>query len=180
MTERGEGSTDEQFAEFMRGNVDRLCRVAYLLTGDRGRAEELAQDALARTYRAWRRVRQPDAYAYTRKVLVNLHTDWWRRRWREYSVAEVPDRTGVGDPTSGAADRDAVATALRTLTRRERAVIVLRYYLDLTEAQTADELGISTGTVKSTAFRALRKLRVSPALADSGGRSSTVAMEGTP
>lgn len=167
---------DDEFAEFMRGSADRLCRVAYLLTGDRSRAEELAQDALARTYRAWKRVRSDDAYAYTRKVLVNLHTDWWRRRWREHSVAEVPDRTGVGDPASRAVDRDALAAALLTLTRRERAVIVLRYYLDLTEAQTAAELGVTVGTVKSTAFRALRKLRVSPGLAGHG--RGAIAMEG--
>ncbi|MGH3738056.1 MAG: SigE family RNA polymerase sigma factor [Micromonosporaceae bacterium] len=169
---------DDEFTEFMRGSADRLCRVAYLLTGDRSRAEEMAQDALARTYRAWKRVRGDDAYAYTRRVLVNLHTDWWRRRWREYSVPEAPDRAATGDPASGVTDREVLAQALRVLTPRERAVIVLRYYLDLTEAQAADELGVSVGTVKSTAFRALRKLRVSPALAD-GGQSGAIAMEGT-
>ncbi|MGH3713465.1 MAG: SigE family RNA polymerase sigma factor [Micromonosporaceae bacterium] len=179
MDDHSEGSAGHDFADFMRGNADRLCRVAYLLTGNRSRAEEMVRDALARTYRAWKRVRSDDAYAYTRKVLINLHTDWWRRRWREYSVAEVPDRSGVGDLTSDAADREALATALRALTPRERAVIVLRYYLDLTEAQAAAELGISIGTVKSTAFRALRKLRVSPTLAD-GGQTSAIAMEGTP
>src|SRR2546430_12846381 len=74
---------DEEFADFMRQCARRLYRVAFLLTADPGRAEELTQDALARTYAAWRRVRRDDAYAYTRRGLVNLHTDWWRaRRWR--------------------------------------------------------------------------------------------------
>jgi RNA polymerase sigma-70 factor (sigma-E family) len=177
MTTTESDSADREFAEFMHGNVQRLCRVGYLLTADQGRAEELAQDALARTYRAWKRVRSEDAYAYARRVLVNLHTDWWRRRWRERIVAQVPERAG-GDPTAGSADRDALGQALRQLTRRERAVIVLRYYLDLTEAQTAYELKISVGTVKSTASRALKKLRVSPMLAADGGPATAVAMEG--
>src|SRR5438309_10661234 len=105
----------------MRQCATRLHRVAYLLTADSGQAEELTQNALARTYAAWRRIRNDDAYAYARRVLVNLHTDWWRAR----------------------------AGALQGLTRRERAVIVHRYFLDLTEQQTARELGVSVGTVKS-------------------------------
>ncbi|MQA25443.1 MAG: SigE family RNA polymerase sigma factor [Micromonosporaceae bacterium] len=177
MTTRDSSQADREFAEFMHGNAQRLCRVGYLLTGDAGRAEELTQDALARTYRVWKRVRQDDAYAYTRRVLVNLHIDWWRRRRRERVVAHVPERAG-GDPTARSADRDALDRALRDLTRRERGVIVLRYYLDLTEAQTADELGISVGTVKSTTSRALKKLRVSPGLATSGEPAISSAMEG--
>ncbi len=173
------GSSDEEFAEFMQGNLQRLCRVAYLLTGDRGRAEELAQEAFARTYRAWRRVRTDDSYAYTRRVLVNLHTDWWRRRWRERSVAEVPDRVAPGDSATVTADRDALVRAVAGLTRRERAVIVLRFYLDLSEAQVAADLGISVGTVKSTSSRALKKLRVSPTFVSHDGRAA-IAMEGTP
>jgi RNA polymerase sigma-70 factor (sigma-E family) len=179
MADSGSRVADGDFAQFMHGNAQRLCRVAYLLTGDTGRAEELAQEALARTYRAWHRVRADNAYGYARRVLVNLHTDWWRRRRRERIVSQVPDRAGAGDPTDATVDRDALKRALRTLTRRERAVVVLRFYLDLSEAQVAYELGISTGTVKSTTSRALRKLRVSPTLSGNGERVTTIAMEGT-
>jgi RNA polymerase sigma-70 factor (sigma-E family) len=160
---------DEEFADFVRQCAHRLYRVAFLLTADHGRAEDLAQDALARTYSAWRRVRAEDAYAYTRRVLVNLHTDWWRaRRWRERPVALVPDRSTGTDVERATTDRYAITKALQILTPRERAVIVHRYFLDLTEQQTARELGISVGTVKSTAFRALAKLRISPELRTDG------------
>ncbi|HEX2416817.1 MAG TPA: SigE family RNA polymerase sigma factor [Micromonosporaceae bacterium] len=172
-------ATDDGFAQFMHGNAQRLCRVAYLLTGDASRAEDLAQEALARTYGAWHRVRTDDAYWYARRVLVNLHTDWWRRRWRERSVPQVPDAAGKGDPTDTTVNRDALKQALRALTPRERAVVVLRFYLDLSEAQVAQELRISTGTVKSTTSRALRKLRVSPTLTDSGERITEIAIGGT-
>ena len=156
---------DEEFADFMRQCATRLHRVAYLLTADSGQAEELTQDALARTYAAWRRIRNDDAYAYARRVMVNLHTDWWRaRRWRERLVAQVPERSGGTDVAVATAQRHALARALQGLTRRERAVIVHRYFLDLTEQQTARELGVSVGTVKSTASRALAKLRISPDL----------------
>jgi RNA polymerase sigma-70 factor (sigma-E family) len=156
---------DEEFADFMRQSAPRLHRVAFLLTADPGRVEELTQDALARTYAAWRRVRRDDAYAYTRRVLVNLHTDWWRaRRWRERLMSQVPDRSAGADLAGTAADRRAVSRALQGLTPRERTVLVHRYFLDLTEQQTARELGISVGTVQSTTSRALAKLRISPDL----------------
>ncbi|OLB65218.1 MAG: hypothetical protein AUI10_07780 [Actinobacteria bacterium 13_2_20CM_2_72_6] len=165
MARRGGAGMDEEFADFMRQCARRLYRVAFLLTADPGRAEELTQDALARTYAAWRRVRRDDAYAYTRRVLVNLHTDWWRaRRWREQLVSQVPERSGGADVAGTAADRHAMTRALQGLTRRERTVLVHRYYLDLTEQQTARELGISVGAVKSTTSRALAKLRISPDL----------------
>jgi RNA polymerase sigma-70 factor (sigma-E family) len=161
---------DEEFADFMRGCAHRLYRVAFLLTADPGRAEELTQDALARTYTAWRRVRRDDAYAYARRVLVNLHNDWWRaRRFRERLVPVVPDRSAGGDVARTATERHAVTQALQRLTRRERTVLVHRYFLDLTEQQTARELGISVGTVKSTTFRALAKLRISPDLGAEDG-----------
>jgi RNA polymerase sigma-70 factor (sigma-E family) len=151
---------DSSFADFMRGNAARLFRLAYLLTGDRHRAEELTQDALARTYQAWQRVLDDDAYAYTRRILVNLHTDWWRaRRWREQAVAEPPDATGAPDPAVSVSQRDWAVRTLLRLSRRERAVVVLRYYADMSESDIARELGISPGTVKSTAARALEKLR---------------------
>lgn len=170
---------DDEFADFTRECGHRLYRVAFLLTADHGRAEDLAQEALARTYAAWRRVRVDDAYAYTRRILVNLHTDWWRsRRWRERSVAQPPDRPVGTDVAQATTDRYAVTKALQILTPRERSIVVHRYFLDLTEQQTARELGISVGTVKSTTARALAKLRISPELA-TGSAAGLAVTEGS-
>jgi len=156
---------DEEFREFVAGSQRRLLYAADLLTGDRGRAEDLVQQALLKTYLAWGRVRSGTAEAYARAVIVNGHTDWWRRRfWRERSVEHPPDRPVPGDVADALARREAVLRALSRLTRRERAVVVLRYYLDLTEAQTACELSCPVGTVKSAAARALAKLRTDPEL----------------
>ena len=163
-----EDATDdvsERFTEFMSQSAHRLYRVAYLLTGDRGQAEELTQSTLVRTYTAWHRIRREDAYAYARRILVNLHTDWWRGRLRwERPVAQPPETSAGGDPAAVVVERQQVARALQGLTRRERAVVVCRYFLDLSEQQTADELGIAVGTVKSATARALAKLRIAPDL----------------
>src|SRR5438034_8408730 len=116
MRRRKGGAVDEEFTDFMRECAHRLYRVAYLLTADPSRAEDLAQDALARTYAAWRRVRRDDAYAYARRVLVNLHTDWWRaRRWRERLVSQVPERPTGTDLAGATTQRYAVAKALQAL-----------------------------------------------------------------
>ncbi|GIJ50228.1 DNA-directed RNA polymerase sigma-70 factor [Virgisporangium aliadipatigenens] len=157
---------DEQFAAFMSASAHRLYRVAYLLTYDAGQAEELTQNALVRTYTAWPRIVDGDGYAYARRILVNLHSDWWRRLLRrERPTDRLPERRAAGpDPADAAVARTSLAEALRQLTRRERTVIVCRYYLDLTEQQTADDLGVALGTVKSAHARALRKLRVDPGL----------------
>jgi RNA polymerase sigma-70 factor (sigma-E family) len=159
----------ETFEGFVRACAHRLYRVACLLAaGDLGRAEDLVAEALARVYLVWPRVRTGDAYGYARRTLVNLHTDWWRGRLRRPEVItdRPPDRAGGDDPARDIARRDSVARSLRRLTRRERAVVVLRYFLDLTEQQTAAELGISPGTVKSANARALAKLRIDPELGD--------------
>jgi RNA polymerase sigma-70 factor (sigma-E family) len=158
---------DARFRTFMSQSAHRLYRVAYLLTYDAGQAEELTQHALVRTYAAWVRIVDGDGYAYARRVLVNLHSDWWRRwRRRERPTPLVPEQRTVGpDPADAVVARASVARALQQLSRRERAVVVCRYYLDLTERQTADELGVALGTVKSANARALRKLRVDPQLA---------------
>ncbi|WP_433044651.1 SigE family RNA polymerase sigma factor [Dactylosporangium sp. CS-033363] len=157
---------DSQFQAFMGGATQRLYRVAYLLSGDAGEAEELTQHTLVRTYTAWDRLDGGDPYAYARRILVNLHSDWWRRRRkRERPVPEVPERTAPGsDPADAVLDRTSLARAIQHLSRRERAVIVCRFYLDMTEQQTAAELGVALGTVKSACSRALRKLRVDPDL----------------
>ncbi|MEV4511891.1 SigE family RNA polymerase sigma factor [Dactylosporangium sp. NPDC049525] len=153
------------FDEFAAAATQPLLRLGWLLTGDAEQAQDLAQNTLIRTYGAWHRVRHDDALSYARRVMVNLHTDWLRRRpWREQPRADLPD-TGTHDGGQGAVeDRAALVAALQSLTRRERAAIVLRYYADLSEQQTAQTLGVSVGTVKSVCSRALAKLRVSPAL----------------
>jgi RNA polymerase sigma-70 factor (sigma-E family) len=159
---------DDSFVTFVGDCGPQLYRVAYLLTGQTAAAEDLYQAALTRSYTAWRRVRRDDAYRYVRRVLVNLHTDWWRapRTWRERTVPVLPDRAGTDDPATAVAHRDQLSRALRALTRRERAVLVLRYFADLSEQDTAQELGVGVGTVKSTTARALAKLRLSPELTE--------------
>jgi len=115
----------------------------------------------------WDRIHADDPTAYVRRVLYTVHTDWWRRRWRhEYVAAELPDRESSGDQAADIAERLRLRDALARLTRRERAVVVLRFYEDLSERETAETLGIAVGTVKSTCARALAKLRVSPQLTD--------------
>lgn len=155
---------DDGFDEFVRGNGYRLVQFATLLSGgDRSAADDLVSEGIARLYVAWNRVRTDDAFGYARRTIVNLHTDWWRRRRRRPEIpAERLPEMGIPGHDSDVLDRDTVTRALRELTRRERGVVILRYFADLTEQETARELGISLGTVKSTHARALAKLRVSP------------------
>jgi len=151
---------DEEFAEFADACSARLLHAAYLLTGNRHTAEDAAQTALVRTYAAWSRVRRADAFAYARQVLVNHVTDRWRLRLREYATGDVPERPGAADVAEEVTLRHWLVGALGSLTARERAVIVMRYFFDLPEVSVAHELHISVGTVKSTSSRALAKLRV--------------------
>jgi RNA polymerase sigma-70 factor (sigma-E family) len=146
------------FDEFVATRSRALLRTAYLLTGDHGLAEDLLQTALAKCWFAWGRIDGPPE-PYVRRVLATTYATWWRRRWRgERPTDALPDR---GDPAATAPvdDRDALWRALGALPRRQRAVVVLRYYEDLSEAETAAALGISTGTVKSQAAKALAALR---------------------
>ena len=157
-------SADAEFDEFAAAAWPRLRRSAYLLTGDYHLAEDLAQTALARTYAHWRRVRRADALAYARRVLVNANIDRLRRR-RMLEVRDGDQGTNLAQaasrPDERSDERDELVRMLRTLTDRERRVIVLRHYFDLSEREVADELSIAPGTVKSTLSRALAKLRVS-------------------
>jgi RNA polymerase sigma-70 factor (sigma-E family) len=154
---------DDEFAEFARASSGRLQHVAYLLTGDRHDAEDAAQAALVKTYAAWGRVRRKDAYAYARAVLTNAVIDKWRRPIREYATEELPDRPVAGDVADDVTRRRWLIAALDALSPRERAVIVLRHYLDLAEADVARELDLSVGTVKSLNSRGLAKLRITAA-----------------
>lgn len=153
---------DEEFAAFVAATQRRLLHVGWLLTRNDHRAEELVQDALVRTYVAWPRVRNEDAFAYARRALLNARTDSWRRLRREQLTDEVPDRVVASSFEHEVGERSALVQSLQRLTARERSVVVARYYLDMTEEAVAADLDITVGTVKSTASRALAKLRVAP------------------
>ena len=162
------GEVDESFSDFVAARSRHLLHAAHLLTGDRHRAEDLLQTALTRAYLRWDRIDSDDPEGYVRRTMVNAHTDWWRRKpWRERSTDAVPEVVGADEHASYDA-RDAVLGALATLSGRQRAVVVLRYYEGLSEAEIAAALGCSTGTVKSAASRAMAKLREHPGLALAG------------
>jgi RNA polymerase sigma-70 factor (sigma-E family) len=152
---------DDGFTEFVRARGDHHLRIAVLLTGDWHSGEDLAQASLAKLYRAWNRLDTatgPDAYLH--RIMVNTHVSWWRARWRrEAPIADLPDR-GYGED---AADQQALAAtvrqALARLPQQQRAVLVLRYFADLPEAEAARILGCSAGSVKTHAHRGLNALR---------------------
>jgi RNA polymerase sigma-70 factor (sigma-E family) len=148
------------FEGFVAARGQRLLRVAWLLTGDAHLAEDLLQTVLARTWPKWDRIAAENPEAYVRKALVHTHASWWRRRWRgEVPHGELPERAAPGDPYDGVELEQALAAAVRTLPVRQRAVVVLRYFEDLTVTETAQVMGCSEGTVKSQASKALRTLR---------------------
>jgi RNA polymerase sigma-70 factor (sigma-E family) len=141
---------DEDFRDFVRTRGPALSRAAYLLTGDHHLAEDLLQTVLATTYQHWPRVRRGHPDAYVRRALHNTHISCWRRRGVEpaaLSTEALAELAEPGDRTERTLRRLTVVAALRTLTPRQRVVVVLRYFEDLTEAQTADLLGCTIGTV---------------------------------
>jgi RNA polymerase sigma-70 factor (sigma-E family) len=151
------------FEEFVAARSAALLRTAYLLTRDHGLAEDLLQTALTKAYLAWSRI-DGDPEPYVRRIVVTTFSSWWRRKWRgETPTDELPEHGRHDDAVGESGD---LWAALGRLPVRQRAVVVLRYFEDLTEAQTADLLGISTGTVKSQTSKALAKLRIDPSLAD--------------
>lgn len=147
---------DASFTAFMAEATPSLLRTAWLLTGSHDRAQELVQAAFVKTYAVWPRVRLDSALAYARRILVNEKTDRWRRTSHEV-VGEVPDRP-IGTDSS-VEHRDEILRLLDLLPAQQRRIVVLRYYQDLPEQQTADTLGISVGAVKSGASRGLATLR---------------------
>jgi RNA polymerase sigma-70 factor (sigma-E family) len=164
---------DGEFRDFMHARWPAMVRLAYALTGDRGHAEDVAQTAFARAYASWPKVRRtgnPDAYV--RKILVNENLN----RFRKHRVAErltdsPPEslpKSGMTDATRAYDERSALIAALQRLGPRQRAVVVLRYWMGLTEAEAAIALDCSVGTVKSQASRALATLRQSAELVDGG------------
>jgi RNA polymerase sigma-70 factor (sigma-E family) len=151
---------DTEFSEFAAASFHRLRRAAFLLTGNAQQAEDAAQAALVKTYAAWRRVSGQDPYAYTRRVLVNHLKDHWRRPVREDAHEVLPEQPAPQDLAGDVTDQQWLIAALAALPDRERAVVVLRHYFDLSIKEVAAELGVATGTVKSLNSRALTKLRV--------------------
>ncbi|MGE5136464.1 MAG: SigE family RNA polymerase sigma factor [Gemmatimonadota bacterium] len=163
--------SSEEFRAFMHARWPAMVRLAYGLTGDQGHAEDVAQTAFARACAAWPRVRRAgDPDAYVRQIVINEN----RRRFRRHRVAEQltdrPPDHGGEDAAREYGDRAALMAALRELGPRQRAVVVLRYWADLSEAETAAALGCSVGTVKSQAARALARLRERQDLVDGGLR----------
>ncbi|MGN9775041.1 SigE family RNA polymerase sigma factor [Micromonospora sp. H33] len=144
------------YVAFVESHQHRLLRAAYLVCGNRHQAEDLLQEALLKLALRWSSVRDGDPGAYVRAILYRDAVSWWRRRRREWLSAYPPEqvtRDGDGDL------RLALHRALGQLPPRQRAVLVLRYFEDLTEAATAEALGVSVGTVKSQCHAALRRLR---------------------
>ena len=155
---------DREFVDFVRDASPRLLRAAWFICGDPVQAEELVQAALEKVYLRWGRVRHGDALAYTRKCLLNAHIDERRRSARERPSEDLPERGTIdADPE----DTDHVVALLAELPLRERQVVVMRHYVGLPEAEVADLLGTSVGTVKSSASRGLAKLRDSLAREES-------------
>jgi RNA polymerase sigma-70 factor (sigma-E family) len=157
-----------QFTAYVRTKGPTLLRTARSLTPNPSDAEDLLQTALTKTYLAWDRIDDHRAVdGYVRRTLVNTRTSQWRKRKvDEFSTDEVPEPAATGGPdlTEQQAQRDALLRAVGRLPPRQRAMVVLRYYEDMSEVQTAEALGVSVGTVKSAVSRALGKLRDDPEL----------------
>lgn len=156
-----------------------LRRAAYRLTGNWATAEDLVQASLAKTWARWDRLRdQAAGEAYVRRVMATTSVSWWRRRSStELPTAQWFDAHGA-DPTDAVGEREEMARALSRLPRRMRAVLVLRFAEDRSEAETADLLRVSVGTVKSTASRALARLRLDPELLESATAPASETGEG--
>ncbi len=151
---------DAEFTAYLHARQPQLLRTAYLLTGDKHQAEDVLQTSLAKLYLAWDKVRDRDSVdAYVRRIMVNENNSLWRRGWkkREFATEVLPDREFRDEYDEGLSG--AMWDIVQTLPKKARAVVVLRYYEQLTEAETADLLGISVGTVKSQCSRALAALR---------------------
>ncbi len=153
-------SLDDEFRDFVVAWTPALFRTAFMLTGDRGHAEDLVQTAWMKTSRHWSRIEAPEArYAYVRRVLVNTQTSWLRRRRVTESFVDIVPEPG-NQLDSWEASEGRTLPALAQLPARMRAVLVLRFYEDLSEAETARVLGCSVGTVKSQTSRGLDRLRI--------------------
>jgi RNA polymerase sigma-70 factor (sigma-E family) len=152
---------EEEYRQFVAARLESLRRTAYLLCRDWHTADDLVAIAIGKLYRHWRRVRAADNVdAYARGVLTNAWLDEWRRPWRrEKATGDLPDQVDVEFPQAALVERQALLDLLQQLPPRRRAVLVLRFYCDLSVEETAQVLGISSGTVKSQAARGLDTMR---------------------
>ncbi|MDQ1035399.1 RNA polymerase sigma-70 factor (sigma-E family) [Streptomyces sp. V3I8] len=172
---------DREFQAFVVGRWPRLMRTAFLLTGEQHAAEDLVQSTLEQVYVAWHRVASANApEAYVRRVMINAHARRYRRKLREFLAPRSEDAglahevADTGDRIAQADDRHTLLEALAKLPARQREAVVLRYWEDLTEVQTAEAMGCSVGTVKSNAAKGIAKLRALSGLAETvtqGGRT---------
>jgi len=154
------GSTrDMEFSEYVAGRRPQLRRTAYLLCGESHRAEDLVQTTLMKVYVAWPRIRRDgNVDAYARRVMVNAHVDETRRPWRRERVGVHEGLDVEAHAATSPEDRDLLMAALADLPPRQRAAVVLRHYWGLSVAETATDLGVTAGTVKSQTSHALRRL----------------------
>jgi RNA polymerase sigma-70 factor (sigma-E family) len=148
----------EQFAEFATAALPTLMRLGHMLTGSADAGADLAQTALVSTLAAWPRVQHEDPFGYVRRTMINANVSTWRRWGSRVRYTEPPERH-IGDEPGRVADVVTVRSALATLPPRQRTVLVLRYYCDLSEDEIAREMGVRPGTVKSQAARGLAALR---------------------
>lgn len=159
-------SADADFEGFVAAYYPQLVRTAFLLTQDRQLAEDLVQSALLKCWGSWGRIHSEDPYPYVRRTLLNTYFAWWRRaKSRPEHLTDTILESG-SHPAHAVVDNADLLAALRRLPKKMRAIVVLRYFEDLSEADTAAALGCSTGTVKSQAHRALNKLRLDPDLTE--------------
>ena len=158
---------DEEFADFVNGRFTALQRFGYLLTGNWHSAEDLVQASLAKVWFHRKSLRSVSALeSYTRTVMVNTNTQWWRRKWKGETPTDTLPEPHAPSEFGAVDDRDGLLRALATLPRRTRAALVLRFFEDLPDAEIAKVMGCSVGTVKSTVSRGLIKLREHHLLAD--------------
>jgi RNA polymerase sigma-70 factor (sigma-E family) len=153
------GWSDDEFDSFVTARMGALVRFAYALTGDLGHAEDLVQTALMRVYQRSRRMRPDDPERYIRRAVVNANLSRFRRRRVVESLVDVPPERGTTDGDPPGEQAEALRRLLAGLSPRQRTVLALRYGADLSEAETAELMGVSTGTVKSLSSRGLAKLR---------------------
>ena len=152
-------SDEERFTDFVRAYSSSLFRTAYLMTGDYQRAEDILQSALVRIYQRWTRIDAMERpLGYAQRVVVTQAASWWRRRSSHEALLQTSDEPSWNGRVDDIAEHERVWQAVLSLPPRQRAVTVLRYYEDLTEAQIAETLGMAPGTVKSHGHAAARRL----------------------
>jgi RNA polymerase sigma-70 factor (sigma-E family) len=176
MPVEGRSSEPDGFRDFVEARSSALLRSGWLLTGDWPSAEDLVQTALAAAWPRWGQLTRQDApELYVRKIMVNTYLRWRKRRWTgEVATGRLPEMAAYGDVFAQVDARQALIAALDRLPARQRAVVVLRYFADQTESQTATAMGCSVGAVKSHASKAMARLRDAPGLAElmTGGVAS--------